>query len=122
MSDLLSDPARVGQAMKPSESEHPVSIARFVLERHDSCTMPIDVAQFEAALRAAIPLTALEIEDQSSGCGESFAVVLVSEVRKHLCSESRRAFSCFVFSFMRPDQLSPISSKGIRREGYSGET
>ncbi|TEB22453.1 bola-like protein [Coprinellus micaceus] len=42
--------------------------------------MPIDVAQFEAALRAAIPLTALEIEDQSSGCGESFAVVLVSEV------------------------------------------
>lgn len=42
--------------------------------------MALDVAAFEAAAREALPITALEIEDQSSGCGESFAVVLVSEV------------------------------------------
>lgn len=41
--------------------------------------MALDVAAFEAAAREALPITALEIEDQSSGCGESFAVVLVSE-------------------------------------------
>ncbi|KAF6750818.1 bola protein [Ephemerocybe angulata] len=41
--------------------------------------MPIDVAALEAAIREAIPITTLEIEDQSSGCGESYAVVLVSE-------------------------------------------
>jgi stress-induced morphogen len=82
--------------------------------------MPIDVAQFEAALRAAIPLTALEIEDQSSGCGESFAVVLVSEVRKHLRSESRQAFSCFVFFFMRPDRFSSSLPKAFEGKGTLG--
>ena len=42
--------------------------------------MAIDVVAFEATIREAIPVTVLEIEDISSGCGESFSVVLVSEV------------------------------------------
>jgi stress-induced morphogen len=42
--------------------------------------MPIEVAELEAAIRKAIPsATVVEIEDQSSGCGESFSVLLVSE-------------------------------------------
>ncbi|KAJ7578992.1 bola protein [Mycena floridula] len=41
--------------------------------------MPIDTAHLEAAIRNAIPVSHLEIEDQSSGCGENYAIVLVSE-------------------------------------------
>ena len=42
--------------------------------------MPIDTVALEKAIKRAIPVTYLEIEDQSSGCGESYAIVLVSEV------------------------------------------
>ncbi|PFH49304.1 hypothetical protein AMATHDRAFT_63437 [Amanita thiersii Skay4041] len=41
--------------------------------------MPLNPADIEAALRKSIPVTHLEIEDQSSGCGESYAVLIVSE-------------------------------------------
>jgi stress-induced morphogen len=42
--------------------------------------MPIDTTALEKAIKRAIPVTHLEIQDQSSGCGESYAIVLVSEV------------------------------------------
>jgi len=51
------------------------SISGFVAQ-----TMPIDVNALEKAIKRAIPVTHLEIEDQSSGCGENYAIVLVSEV------------------------------------------
>ncbi|KAJ7066692.1 bola protein [Mycena amicta] len=41
--------------------------------------MPIDVAQLEAAIRKALNCIHIEIHDTSSGCGESYAIVLVSE-------------------------------------------
>ncbi|CAA7262585.1 hypothetical protein NLJ89_g9419 [Agrocybe chaxingu] len=41
--------------------------------------MPIDVIALEKAIKRAIPVTHLEIVDQSSGCGDSYAIVLVSE-------------------------------------------
>ncbi|KAF4611418.1 hypothetical protein D9613_003782 [Agrocybe pediades] len=41
--------------------------------------MPIDIVALEKAIKRAIPVTHLEIEDQSSGCGENYAIVLVSE-------------------------------------------
>lgn len=41
--------------------------------------MPIDMIALEKAIKRAIPVDHLEIEDQSSGCGESYAIVLVSE-------------------------------------------
>ncbi|KAF8894993.1 bola protein [Gymnopilus junonius] len=41
--------------------------------------MPIDTIALEKAIKRAIPVTHLEIEDQSSGCGESYAIVLVSD-------------------------------------------
>ncbi|TFK22247.1 bola-like protein [Coprinopsis marcescibilis] len=41
--------------------------------------MAIDTTTLEQAIKAAIPVTHLEIEDQSSGCGENYAVLIVSE-------------------------------------------
>ncbi|KAF8064165.1 bola protein [Lyophyllum atratum] len=41
--------------------------------------MPVDTADLELAIRNAFPVAHLEIEDQSSGCGENYAIVLVSE-------------------------------------------
>ncbi|OCH88505.1 bola-like protein [Obba rivulosa] len=41
--------------------------------------MPISLPDLESAIRAAIPVTHLEIIDQSSGCGENYAIVVVSE-------------------------------------------
>ncbi|TFY78242.1 hypothetical protein EWM64_g5774 [Hericium alpestre] len=42
--------------------------------------MPITSSDFEAAIRASIPVTHLEIIDESSGCGDKYAVLIVSEV------------------------------------------
>lgn len=42
--------------------------------------MPVQVAALEQAIRDAFPVSHLQIEDQSSGCGESYSVLLVSEV------------------------------------------
>ncbi|KAJ3769837.1 bola protein [Lentinula raphanica] len=39
----------------------------------------INLDDLEAAIRSALPVSHLEIEDQSNGCGESYAIVLVSE-------------------------------------------
>ncbi|KAJ7634086.1 bola protein [Mycena polygramma] len=41
--------------------------------------MPIDTANLEAAIRRSLNCAHIEIEDQSSGCGESYAIVLVSD-------------------------------------------
>jgi len=43
--------------------------------------MPINASDLETAIRNKIPVSHLEVEDQSTGCGESYAVVIVSEVR-----------------------------------------
>ena len=42
--------------------------------------MPVDLSSLESAIRTAIPVLHLEIEDLSSGCGENYSIVLVSEV------------------------------------------
>jgi stress-induced morphogen len=43
--------------------------------------MPVNLEELEKAIRTALPVHHLEIEDRSSGCGENYAIVLVSEVR-----------------------------------------
>ena len=43
--------------------------------------MPISATDLEAAIRAAMPVTYLEIEDTSNGCGENYSVFVVSAVR-----------------------------------------
>ncbi|KAK7030691.1 bola protein [Favolaschia claudopus] len=41
--------------------------------------MPIDTTNLEAAIRKSLNCTHIEIEDQSNGCGENYAIILVSE-------------------------------------------
>lgn len=62
--------------------------------------MPIDIIALEKAIKRAIPITHLEIQDQSSGCGDSYAIVLVSEVSSHNKSSTmilHTNFRCQVF-------------------------
>ena len=48
--------------------------------------MPVNVQELEQTIRDAFHVSHLEIQDQSSGCGESYAVLLVSEVRTRSAS------------------------------------
>ncbi|OSD03734.1 bola-like protein [Trametes coccinea BRFM310] len=41
--------------------------------------MPISAVDLENAIRAAMPVTHLEIEDTSNGCGENYSVFVVSQ-------------------------------------------
>jgi hypothetical protein len=43
--------------------------------------MPVNTTDLENVIRSALPVAHLEIEDQSNGCGENYAIILVSEVR-----------------------------------------
>ncbi|PVF93969.1 bola-like protein [Serendipita vermifera] len=40
--------------------------------------MPVTQEELETALRDAIPIDYLEIKDTSSGCGQNYAIVVVS--------------------------------------------
>ena len=46
-----------------------------------STTMTVTQEELEAAIRAEIPVTHVEVEDNSGGCGEKYSVLIVSEVR-----------------------------------------
>jgi stress-induced morphogen len=50
--------------------------------------MPVNTTDLENAIRDAIPVVHLEIEDQSNGCGENYAIILVSEVGVCILSSS----------------------------------
>jgi len=41
--------------------------------------MPVSLQELEDTLRNALPVSHLEIQDQSSGCGENYAILVVSE-------------------------------------------
>jgi stress-induced morphogen len=43
--------------------------------------MPVNMKDIETAITNALPVTHLEINDQSDGCGENYSIVVVSEVR-----------------------------------------
>ena len=43
-------------------------------------TMPVTREELEAAIRASIQVKHVEVEDNSSGCGEKFSVLIVSKV------------------------------------------
>ena len=55
----------------------------------------INLDDLEAAIRSALPVSHLEIEDQSSGCGESYAIVLVSEAFEGKNTLARHRFGMF---------------------------
>lgn len=56
------------------------SSRRPTLEPPRARSTMISAADLEAAIRAAMPVIHLEIEDTSNGCGENYAVFVVSEV------------------------------------------
>ncbi|KAF8486918.1 bola-like protein [Russula ochroleuca] len=41
--------------------------------------MPITREELEAVIRAAIPVTKVNVEDNSGGCGEKYSVLIVSK-------------------------------------------
>jgi stress-induced morphogen len=43
-------------------------------------TMTVTPEELEAAIRAAIQVTHVEVEDNSGGCGEKYIVLIVSKV------------------------------------------
>lgn len=45
-----------------------------------STTMTVTPEELEAAIRAAIQVTHVEVEDNSGGCGEKYSVLIVSKV------------------------------------------
>ena len=70
--------------------------------------MGIVVGDLETAIRNAFPIIHLEIEDTSSGCGESYSVFIVSPVSPHqLSSNEVGPLKCFL---------------GVRREDNSSAT
>ena len=62
----------------------------------------IATSELEAAIRSAIPILHLEIIDQSNGCGENYAVLVVSEVSFLLFGRYRYGFSDHFFFLGRP--------------------
>lgn len=42
--------------------------------------MTVTAKELEAAIRAAIEVTHVEVEDNSGGCGEKYSVLIVSKV------------------------------------------
>jgi stress-induced morphogen len=44
--------------------------------------MPVTAEELEAAIREAIQVEHVEVEDNSGGCGEKYSVLIVSKVCK----------------------------------------
>jgi len=42
--------------------------------------MPVTPEELEAAIRASIQVTHVQVEDNSSGCGDNYTAIIVSEV------------------------------------------
>ena len=70
--------------------------------------MPVNVQDLESAIRNAFEVAHLEIHDQSRGCGESYSIVLVSDVRRvYPVLSSRLNISKSLLDFR-------LDTKGIR--------
>ncbi|KAK2459621.1 hypothetical protein APHAL10511_008376 [Amanita phalloides] len=72
--------------------------------------MPISADDLEAAIRKAIPVSHLQVEDQSSGCGDSYAVVIVSEAFKGKTTLQRHRLGKIVIA--THDAAQPSRSSG----------
>ena len=59
--------------------------------------MPIPQADLENAIRNVIPITHLQIIDQSNGCGENYAIFVVSDAFEGKTTLTRHRFSKCTF-------------------------
>ncbi|KAF8622812.1 hypothetical protein AX15_006736 [Amanita polypyramis BW_CC] len=60
--------------------------------------MPVSPADIEEVVRNAIPVSHIEVQDQSSGCGESYAVVIVSEAFQGRTTLMRHRLGKIIYS------------------------
>ncbi|KIJ07599.1 hypothetical protein PAXINDRAFT_173414 [Paxillus involutus ATCC 200175] len=86
--------------------------------------MPIQIAELEQAVRDAFPVEHLQIEDQSSGCGENYFILLVSQAfegkttlaRHRLINETLKAQITQMHAFSQktftPKQYQAYLAKG----------
>lgn len=82
----------------------------------------INLADLEAAIRTALPVSHLEIEDQSSGCGESYAIVLVSEAFDGKNTLSRHRFGINQIPFHSTSRPSRITNHPLASSERSLES
>ncbi|RDX44975.1 bola-like protein [Lentinus brumalis] len=83
--------------------------------------MPISAADLEAAIRAAIPVAHLEIEDTSNGCGENYAVFVVSEAFEGKNTLARHRFINEVLK-EQIAQMHAFSQKTLTPAQYQAHT
>ncbi|KAI0799588.1 bola-like protein, partial [Irpex lacteus] len=79
----------------------------------------IPTADLESAIRTAIPITHLEIIDQSNGCGENYAILVVSEVN-FVSWKTTLARHRFINDVLRPQiaQMHAFSQKSLTPVQY----
>ncbi|KAI0085545.1 bola protein [Irpex rosettiformis] len=77
----------------------------------------IPTADLESAIRTAIPVTHLEIIDQSNGCGENYAILVVSEAFEGKTTLARHRF---INDLLRPQiaQMHAFSQKSLTPTQY----
>ncbi|KAF8735327.1 hypothetical protein AX14_002258 [Amanita brunnescens Koide BX004] len=78
----------------------------------------MNAADLETAIRNSIPVSHLEVQDQSSGCGESYAVVIVSEVFKGKTTLARHRYVNDILK-AQIAQLHAFSQKTYTPEQYA---
>jgi stress-induced morphogen len=52
--------------------------------------MPVTPGEIEAAVRAAIQVTHIKVEDNSGSCGDNYSVLIVSKVSLSFLLQVRR--------------------------------
>ncbi|KAI0337715.1 bola-like protein [Trametopsis cervina] len=77
----------------------------------------IATAELENAIRTAIPVDHLEIIDQSSGCGENYAVLVVSSAFEGKTTLARHRY---INDLLRPQiaQMHAFSQKSLTPKQY----
>jgi stress-induced morphogen len=73
--------------------------------------MPISQAALEEAIRAAIPCDHLEVIDDSNGCGENYAVLVVSSAFEGKTTLNRHRFSACLSLSYNSDSNASLSSQ-----------
>ncbi|OBZ74327.1 putative bolA-like protein C8C9.11 [Grifola frondosa] len=79
--------------------------------------MPISLADLETAIRTAIPVSHLEIIDQSSGCGENYAVLVAFEGKNTLARHR------FINEILKTEiaQMHAFSQKTLTPQQYQAQ-
>ncbi|KAI0684689.1 bola protein [Cytidiella melzeri] len=77
----------------------------------------IATTDLESAIRTAIPVAHLEVIDQSNGCGENYAILVVSEAFEGKTTLARHRY---INDLLRPQiaQMHAFSQKSLTPKQY----